>query len=221
MKKHKILVKYPTRSRPNLFISTLMNTYLMASDKENITFLISYDDDDTEMSKLDNSVIEKMLPCKFVKGKSKNKIHACNRDIETVDGWDIVLLLSDDMICNQWGWDEIIRENFKFYPDELHHYSDGYTHQKLITLALMDKKYYDRFGYIYYPEYISLFCDNQQGDVAKILGKYRYFQQTLFRYEHYSNNHLIVMDELMQKNESYYKQDQRTYNRLKSLNFNL
>ena len=44
---------------------------------------------------------------KYVYGNSVSKIHAVNRDIETVDEWDIVLLASDDMTPKVKGYDKV------------------------------------------------------------------------------------------------------------------
>lgn len=217
----KILIKYPTRFRPELFCSTILQTFLNAADKENILFLVSYDDNDATMSEQMIEFFSRTIPVIFEKGESKNKIHACNRDIEKIADWDILLLLSDDMICQVEGWDDILRKSFSDNLDQCLHFSDGYTHQKLQTLFICGRSYYDRFKYIYNPEYISLFSDNEAQEVAKLLNKYHYFPQVLFKHAHYSNDQNIKMDDLMRHNESFYKQDQRTYNRRKSIGFGL
>jgi len=193
----------------------------MANDKDNIHFLVSYDEDDSEMKPQIIERLSKSIPITFVCGKSDNKIHACNRDIEQVQDWDIVLLLSDDMIPQKWGWDDSVRQAYSKDLDLCVHFSDGYTKQKLQTLLIYGRPYFDRFGYLYNPEYVSLWSDNESMQVAKLLGKYVYYDEVLFRHEHYSNNQSLQADELMRKNESYYKQDQRTYNKRLSINFGL
>jgi len=92
----KILVKFPTRGRPNKF-QQVLKQYIETSVLEDTKFLISYDvDDQTMTSKVEaygmfNGV---MYPnTYFIAGESKSKIHACNRDIENVKGWDILVLV--------------------------------------------------------------------------------------------------------------------------------
>ena len=75
----------------------------------------------------------------------------------------IVLLASDDMIPMEKGFDNIIIDKMKnYYPDTdgVLWFNDGYQGDKLNTLCILGKKYYDRFGYIYNPEYISVLSDN-------------------------------------------------------------
>ena len=218
----KLLIKYPTRKRPDQFLSTLRRTYDMATDKANIHFLISYDLDDTTMSPelIDSATIN--YPCTFIGGHPESKIEACNRDINDFTGeWDILLLLSDDMICQKKGWDNLIRKAIGTDTDKCLHYSDGYVGARLQTMYIAGRKYYERLKYIYHPQYTSLFCDNEQMEVAKLLNKYIYSPVCLFKHEHYSNNSQVKMDELMKLNESYYSDDKRTFERRKRNNFDL
>ena len=183
----KILIKFPTRNRKEKFFQVLQKYYDYALDKNNIQFLITLDNDDTSMNTTE--VIEKLKKFKnldFVLGDSLNKIHAVNRDI--VDGdWDIILLASDDMIPEQLGYDDIIRNNMKkHFPntDGVLWFNDGFQGDKLNTLCILGKKYYKRFNYIYHPEYKSTWCDNEFMDVANLLKKQKYFDNVIIRHKH-------------------------------------
>ncbi len=193
----------------------------MATDKTNIEFLVSYDMDDYTMSP---DVIEKAEAIKNVKcisGVSLSKIDACNRDIEEAGEWDIVVLASDDMMPVTIGWDEIIRNSMNHsFPDldGVLYFPDGYT--ALNTMCIMGKKYYDRFGYIYHPDYMSLWSDNEFMEVADSLGKQKKFNQVLFKHEHPANNK-SRMDNLYLMNEKFYHADRGTYMRRKKINFGI
>lgn len=219
----KILIKYPTRSRPHQFFPNVCGTFLLADDKENIGVLATIDDDDNSMDADSIRRVGDLIPNFRIKsGAGKGKIEACNRDMEYVDKFDILLLLSDDMICQVKGWDNIIRAAFKDSLDKAVHFDDGFTGQKLMTLAVMGWDYYQRFGYIYHPEYKSLWCDNEMMEVAKRLDKYEYHDDVLFKHIHYSNiGKQAVIDELMKRNESYFHEDKKTYTRRKANNFYL
>jgi hypothetical protein len=97
-------------------------------------------------------------------------------------------------------------------------YNDGYVGQKLNTMCIMGRKYFDRFAYIYHPDYISLFCDNEFMDVSMILNKVKYSEDVLFKHEHPANG-VGAMDKLYNMNEKYYKIDQITYEKRKQQNF--
>ena len=160
----------------------------------------------------------------LVPGRSRNKIAAINRDIHLVKDWDILVVAADDMICVKKDWDEQIKNTMlATFPDGdgVLHFNDGFVGEKLNTLPILTKKYYDRFGYAYNPEYISLWCDNEFMDVAKQLKKQIYISDVLFRHEHYSNIKGMKMDKLIIRTESFYHQDRRTYEKRKKINFGL
>jgi hypothetical protein len=157
-----------------------------------------------------------------VGGYSKNKVQAYNRDIHKVKEWDIIVVASDDMHCVQRGWDRIIVETMeREFPDMdgVLHFNDGFTGEKLNTLPIMGRAYYDRFGYVYHPAYNSLWCDNEFMMVAKASNKQRYFEQVLFKHHHFSNMAEVKRDRLMQHTESFYYKDQKIFNQRKKIGF--
>ena len=153
---------------------------------------------------------------------NKNKIEAINADMEGRD-FDILLLASDDMIPQQEGYDTIIRQNFKkFFPDTdgVLWFNDGYQGNRLNTLCILGKKYYDRFGYIYHPSYISLWCDTEFTEVSKILNKVKYIDHVIIKHEH-----PVWLgqewDDLQKKNDSFNNRDMEKFTERKKLNFEL
>jgi hypothetical protein len=219
--KRKLLIKFPTRNRPQKFLEVLTKYVQMATDKANIQFIVSYDMDDYTMSPDVIKKAESLKNVKCIEGVSLSKIDACNRDIEEAGNWDIIVLASDDMIPVTIGWDQIIRNSMdQSYPDldGVLYFPDGYT--TLNTMCIMGKKYFDRFNYIYHPDYMSLWCDNEFMEVANSLGKQKKFNQTLFKHEHPANNK-TRMDSLYLMNEKFYSADRITYMNRKKMNFGL
>ena len=185
----KLLVKFPTRGRVDKFLPTFHLYQEMCKDIDNTMFLVSIDEDDDSMN--NPSVIEKINSYKntfLVIGNSESKIHAVNRDLnEFKEKWDIVLLASDDMIPQVKGYDDIIRNNMMFnYPDldGVLWFNDGYQADKLNTLCILGKKYYNRFNYIYHPDYKSCWSDNEFMVVGNLLNKQSYINQIIIRHEH-------------------------------------
>jgi len=217
----KILIKFPTRSRPDQFLKILNLLNEKATDRDNIEYLISWDEDDPTMSA---SVIERadgIINIISAPGISNNKIHACNREVEKAKVWDIVVLMSDDMIPQVEGWDEVIRQAMtKYYPDTdgCLWFNDGYQ-DRTCTLSILGRKYYDRFGYIYHPDYNSLFCDNEHAEVAQGLDKLTYFDTVLFRHAHFVNDPTTKRDKLYDRNEAFFNIDKQTYERRKAQGF--
>lgn len=218
----KILLKFPTKSRPAKFLQVLSDYIAKASDNTNICYLISIDSNDATMTTEVQQKARELHPHVFIfSGTSKSKIAACNRDIYYIQEWDILVLGSDDMICQARGWDDQIRkdmqENFPLLDGVLY-YPDGYT--QLNTMCIMGKRYYDRFGYIYNPSYTSLFCDDEFMQVSRILGKEYKSDKILFKHEHPVWTG-AQRDELLNRNEAFYKLDEKVFKERKAMNFGL
>lgn len=217
----KLLIKYPTRGRPQKSVETLKKYINMASDIDNIKIIVSIDEDDKSLTE----TIFKIHSCiDVISGPSLGKIGAINRDIPDPSTFDILLLASDDMIPVAEGYDTIIRSKMKeHFPDTdgVLWFNDGYAGFKLNTLVICGSKYYSRFGYIYCPEYKSLFCDNEFMDVANRLGRQFYFDEVIIRHEHPANNSNIKSDLLYDVNEKYWDIDKKTYDDRKFKNYDV
>lgn len=218
----KILIKFPTRNRKDKFFDVLQKYYDFADDISKIEFLITLDSDDQSMN--NQEVIDKLNTfdnLKYIFGFSNNKIHAVNRDIEIGD-WDIILLASDDMIPNEKGYDEQIRFNMKlYYPDTdgILWFNDG-NRKDLNTLCILGKKYYQRFGYIYHPDYKSLWSDNEFMTVGNILKKQTFIDRVIIHHQHpdwgYGSR-----DKIHTLNSNHDKDDRNTFFNRQKNNFNL
>jgi hypothetical protein len=223
-KKFKLLVKFPTRGRKDLFFKVLDKYYEFLDDLDNTIFVVTCDLDDTEMN--NESVIKKLESYKnlfFYFGNSKTKIEAINSDLDKHNDYDIILLASDDMIPQLEGYDKIIRDNMnKHYPDTdgVLWFYDGYR-RDLNTLSILGKKYYDRFNYIYHPSYVSFYADNEFMLVAKNLNKQTYFNYCIIKHFHPD----ITKDVHSEYDETYKKNnvsgDQKIYYERKIKNFNI
>jgi len=201
----RILFKYATKNRPHLF-DRGMQSILNNVSSDNFHILVSVDNDDKNHYKeYPNTTI--------VRGESLNKVDAINRDIELIDSWDILVNMSDDMVFTCKGFDTIIRDNFAHCL----HFPDG-NRNDLITMTIISREFYTRFGYIYNPEYKSLYCDNEQTEVSKILGCYKYIDKQIFEHLHpayFKAN----FDAQYIYTESFMNEDRLTYERRKANDF--
>ncbi|MDA8378462.1 MAG: glycosyltransferase family A protein [Planctomycetia bacterium] len=221
-----ILVKWPTRERPALFRRQFNAWRQRQSGLHQVHYLITLDSDDATMTD-QLAEIASSPDVRAVVGPPSGKVGACNRDMEIIGRlWpdlkpDIVMLASDDMTPIAVHWDQqIVRDmdaRFPLYDGALH-YHDGYLGgDTLITLSILGWNLYRRFGYLYHPSYKSLWCDNEFTDVVRVLGKYRYSPQTLFRHDHIGRQ----PDSLHRKNESFFQTDGAMYNARKARGFDL
>lgn len=212
MKQLKILYKFTTRGRPNQFKASYESILMCQT---NSVICVSIDDDDLEMQE---HLQKNKYDVFWFKGKSNNKIHAINRDLEKIEkfDWDIIICWSDDMVIFDLNFEQIVSncfyENETKNLDLFIHLPDGHRNKDLCTLSIMGRDYYNRFKYIYHPAYESVYCDNEATRVAKMLNCYRYFP--IFAYEHrHPSNGYVFWDKQYEKNESaeVYAKDEKTF----------
>ena len=230
MNKYKILFKYASRSRAIKFFSGLDNIIQNLSDLENFCILVSLDLDDIVMNnpytiqKLTDYVRKypENIIIKF--GNSKNKIDAINRDVNEIKekfNFDILVNFSDDMEFIQHSFDEIIRNKFSVhYPDTDGniYFNDGFVGDKISTMSIIGRKYYDKFNYIYHPSYHSLWCDNEYTELAKRNQKLMYFPENIYKHNHPSNVGGFI-DEQLIKTEGFSEIDRQNYEQRLNNNF--
>lgn len=193
----------------------------MASDVENIRVVVSLDTDDPTVTESLKQEISLISPHVFIcMGTSASKIDAINRDMPDPSQFDILLLMSDDMMPQVLGYDQIIRDAMqRHYPnkDGVLFFNDGYQGKNLNTIVICGSNYYKRFGYIYYPGYKSLFCDNEFMDKAYKLRRQTYFDHIIIRHEHPITNAHVELDALYIKNDQSVAEDYALYLKRKNL----
>jgi hypothetical protein len=219
----KLLIKFPTRNRCSKFFSTLDKYVELLSDIQNTKFLITLDNDDSSINNTETlERLRKYENLDFFFGDSYSKISAVNRDLDKIDyDWDILLLASDDMIPQIMAYDVFIRHAMiSNFPDTdgVLWFNDGFQEKKLNTLSIMGRKYFERFNYIYYPEYKSIFCDNDFMDVANILKRQVYFEKCIIQHEHPDWGY-GPSDKVHENNRKDWLHDNGIYNKRKSNNF--
>lgn len=212
---YRILFKYTSRSRPQLFHRGLLSI-INNCQSQNYSILCSLDEDDPTLPEYLRLIESVQVSNIIVRtGLSSNKVNAINRDLNEYTGrWDILVNMSDDMIFTQSGFDQIIRREFGENLDQFIHFNDGLQNANLSTMTIEGRPYYERFGYIYSPEYQSLWCDVEAQDVAKSLGKYKYAGPSVQILKHlHPAGGLAKFDEQYRKTEdrTVERRDHQTY----------
>lgn len=213
----KILLKLATRERPQRAISTVQSFLRNALDKRDVSVVISADTDDASMTP---DVIGQLrsMRCDVVMGTSTNKVFAINRDLEGRQ-FDIIVAIADDMEAAR-SWDRIIRADMdREWPnlDGALHYNDGHVGDRLCTIPVMGVNLFRKFGYVYHPDYVSLWCDNEYTEVLRTLGRLPYLRKTVIEHRHPSHRGGHAPDALLQRTEAFYGVDEATFRRRQSL----
>lgn len=220
----KLLFIYPTRGRVERFFKGLDSIVNNVYDTENFFVHVAADEDDETMN---NESVQQRLKSYvnvgIAYGKSHSKIHAINRDLPLYReaDWDILCCHSDDMRWTFYGFDQILRTEFNGDLDKLLHVPDTDAKHLLATYYIAGRTYFERFGYIYHPSYKSLWCDNENQDIAHRLGKYKYVDcPGMLFHEHPSYQH-VPFDEQYKEQQGFWNDDEANYNRRKAQNFGL
>ena len=213
----RLVIKFPTRNRPDKFKTVFRKYVSFLSGRHDVRFVVSMDENDTTMNTPEMrewfEMQKKSVDVKYCYGYSKSKIEACNADMAGEDG-DVLLLASDDMTPIQQSYDDVIMKCFEqAFPDfdGAIKFWDGLRDIKdpLMTLTVMGFPLYKQFGYIYNPEYTSLYCDNEQTQVCASLGKLAKCDLCIIKHEWTSQ----PFDALHARNENreMYSIDQKVF----------
>lgn len=216
----KLLVNYPSRSRPHKFMTTLKGYVDTSSKLHEIHYLIKIDSDDISMT---NPRIKSFLDSLNISydlitlTDCKGKIDAINRHVKDYE-FDAVVCIADDIQVIEPRWDDIIFRDFHGDYDRCINYNTDprlEDFKSLLVMPIIGKPLFDAFGYIYHSDYVSEYCDNEQTEVFENLGKILHKDQKVFRHDWWGNQ-----DALMARNVQWgHSIDKITYTGRKSRNF--
>ena len=220
----KLLIKFPSRNRPEKFKKVLTDYIDFLSGNHDVRFVITMDHDDETMNTDDiknflDSKIDSGIDLVYHYGNSKTKVEACNANLEGEIA-DVLMLVSDDMIPKMKNYDEIIFEGFEqTFPDfdgGVKFY-DGLRPDALMTLPIIGWKIYEKWGYIYHPDYTSLYGDNEQTRVLMSVNKLAISELCIAKHEWTSE----PFDSLHARNENeqMYIKDSEVFNRRMKIEF--
>jgi hypothetical protein len=126
--------------------------------------------------------------------------------------WDICILAQDDVVPCQ-DYDQIVRRLFAESPwglDAVVQSPDGLRLDNLITMPIVGRAWFDRFGYLYHPDYVALWCDNEMTDEAERIGHIIRHPVPIMRHHWIGER---GGDALLLANEREYHADAATYKR--------
>lgn len=227
---NRFLWKYPTRSRPDLFQERLINWLerLGVHKEDHHRWVITIDESDETMN---NPKMLEWIKQTFEEFSQRfrgtldysvyvltnsGKISACNagvnEELEVFDA-DFISLVSDDMVLMPEGvgiGTKIAEEILRNYPDgdAALHINDGLQGMRLCTFSCMGRKFYDRFGYLYHPDYVSTHCDDEFTQLAWGLRRMIWVPEVWVKHDWVGNTR---PDEMHQKNHALMSRDAQVY----------
>lgn len=174
-----ILIQFPSRGRPFQFAEAMKSIFSLAIDHSRLIVQVVLDGDDSCLDDYEWKILEYPRAIKNI-GTSESKIDAINRPLPDVP-WHVLITFSDDMRFQAYGWDQLVRDVFKDGDlDKFVHFYEKDSADRVAVMDVVGKDYYKRDGWIYNPVYLSLFCDEEKTEVARLREKYVYVQIPLF-----------------------------------------
>lgn len=212
----RLLVNISVQKNFDLFFKTLDQYYALLSGKNHVHFLITCSNNNCVQSSVQTQ-LKKYRDLDFSFDCSNSWVSVFNREINKYQGFDFLLIVDENTAPQIKGYDDIIVQTMKKSfadTDGVLCISDDSIDNLLNKYAVMGKKYYQRFGYVYHPHYTSVFAQNELFDVAQALGKLQDIHKKLFK----KND---IDQSCNKRDEAATATDRLTYQYRKSVNFNI
>ena len=201
---------HPSRSRPNKSFDTTQS-WLNSAAGKNFELIVSIDENDPYKDQYLNIYSNfNQHKVKVIVNKNTSAVDAINNAAKASEG-DILIVVSDDTGV-LYGWDKIINSAIGTHTDFVLKVYDG-IQDWIVTMPIIDRVYYNRFGYVYYPEYQHMFCDTHLTHVADALGKLIIRNDILIPHEHYSVKR-SERDEITKRADNTFNTGRSIYMRL-------
>ncbi len=209
----KISIIHPSRSRINMAQQTVLKWLMRASDKNSLEYILSLDLSDPQLPAYQDVFGS---PVKVVVHENTSAIEAINNAAKVAEG-DILIVVSDDFDCPN-NWDKLLMEAIGDKTDFVAKTNDT-LQPWIITLPIMDRAYYNRFGYVYNPEMVHMFADTEMTHVADLLDR-KITLPIVFPHNHYATG-INKKDAINDKNDATWNQGEAVYLRRVKENFGL
>ena len=148
----KISLLHATRGRADKAQECRDNWLEKANNPQNIEHIFGIDDDDIES-------LTKISSRRVIVPRGKGCVSAWNACAKESKG-EILIQLSDDWVPVE-GWDDLILKEFEEVEGEqVLAISDGHRKDDLLCMAILNRKRYEKQGYLFHPDFFSVYSDN-------------------------------------------------------------
>lgn len=218
---------HPSRGRAEKAFSTYKNWMQKRKYKgeyDHIEYNLSLDSDDPTLERYKEIFPKDDFWTHTYINNNKSVVQATNYAAQwsNIGEYDIMLYLSDDFDCPQ-DWDSLLMTEFvNWNTPALLKVDDCLQpfHTKVVTIPIMNRSFYRRVGYFWYPEYKSMFCDEDLYWTARKLEALRMAPHLRFPHLHYSVGK-ADHDQTYKVSESNWNQGKEVFNRRKKDGFPL
>ena len=176
----KISLLHPSRNRAVTAEAAVAEWLGNLSGLHAIEYILSIDDNDNQITEYRQ--VASRHGARLIIHPNGNSVKACNQAALVATG-DLLIMVSDDFGCPK-GWDDALVSAVGDRRDVAVFVDDGIG-AKTMTLPIVDRAFYQRTGYVLFPGYRHMFCDNDLEEVSRRLGKLIDAKHLLFPHRHY------------------------------------
>lgn len=220
MTKPKISVLHPSYGRPALAMEAFLDwsTSSVYEVGEKIEYILSLSVKDPKLNEYKELFkdFEVSGIVRIIYSPYASMIEQVNL-AAAYSGGNLIINTSDDFRTPK-NWDTLLLNALEGKEDYIVKTQDG-IQPEIMTLPMMDRKYYERFEYIYPYEYKHFYGDEEIAEVGKILGK-TITLDILFPHKHYTVGGM-KKDATNIKNDKNFGADKKTFEARKKRNFDL
>ncbi len=160
----KISLLHPSRNRPEKSYDTIQKWIEVSSGLVDKEIIISLDSDDPRIQDYFSLYQGQYV---ILSDSNRSCVDAINRAAKKSVG-DIIVVVSDDT-GPMYNWDTALLKELEGKSDYLLKTDDG-IQDYIVTMTVMDRKYYERDNHIYHPDYFHQFADTWLTVLADIRG---------------------------------------------------
>lgn len=173
---YKISLLHATRGRHEQAIKCRDKWLNTAKEPKAIEHIFGIDDDD-------NDSLANINTQRVIVPRGKGCVAAWNACAKVSTG-EILIQLSDDWEPVE-AWDEIILKEFEGVEGEqVLAISDGARTDDLLCMAILNRKRYEKQGFLFHPDFFSVYSDNYFTWAAQKDGVIKNARQIVFEHKH-------------------------------------
>jgi hypothetical protein len=192
-----ISLLHSSRGRPEQAAVTAMEWFSKATGEREIEYILSLDSDDPELFRYGTQFVRliRQTSCehfglRIIIDQNPNVVAATNRAVSISKGDWISVVCDDTSCCEKWDMEietAVQKAGKKLTDPWLLHVFDG-IRTDIVTMPIMSRALCNKLGeHVFYPEYSSMYADDDITAVAKLLGVYIKDHSLLFQHRHWSN----------------------------------
>ena len=173
-------VVHPSRNRTTRAAQAIEEWTSRFSGHNRLEYIVSIDTDDADIAGYRR--IAEHYGTRLLVNANRSLVDAVNRAAQQATQ-DLLVVVSDDFGCPD-GWDVALAGVVGERRDVAVLVHDG-IFGRIMTLPILGIEIYRRLGYVYHPDYFSMFSDDDLTCTVERLGKLVDARHLVFPHRHY------------------------------------